>query len=148
MHDPTPGQRLRRLIERVYYGFELAALAALFLATAAAITNFFYVLFSYGFQYTTVLEKILLVLVFVDLTRTLVASIVAGRFRMDILLEAIAIALARDLILGMAAETTHFSVARTATTAATLVAVVLLWVVARRVEAERRPLPSIRLLRR
>ena len=131
------GPRLRYIVEALYVVFELIALAALTVATAASIYEFFKALIEEGFVYANVLEKVLLIFVFIDLTRTLVASIVAGRFRMDILLEAITIALARDLILNIAVETRGFSVAHIATLGGLLAVTVVLWVLARRVEYER-----------
>jgi len=131
------GERVRRAVELLYVLFEFAALAALVAATSASIYEFFHVLVSSGFNYTIVLEKILLIFVFIDLTRTLVASIVAGRFRMDILLEAITIALARDLILSIAVESQNINPLKIATLGALLAVAVLLWALAKKIESLR-----------
>jgi len=134
MPEGVIGPRLRHWVEVVYVAFELVALLALVVATIAAIYEFFSTLIHEGFVYTVVLEKILLIFVFIDLTRTMVGSIVAGRFRMDILLEAITIALARDLILNIATESHSFSIARVLSLGGLLATMVVLWVLAKRVE--------------
>ena len=139
MVESVIGARVRHWVSLIYALFELIALLALVAATAAAIYDFFYTFIHEGFVYTDIIEKVLLIFVFIDLTRTLVASIVAGRFRMDILLEAITIALARDLILNIAVETQRFSTTRIATLGALLAITVALWAVARRTEAREIP---------
>ncbi|BEP16730.1 hypothetical protein PYJP_00820 [Pyrofollis japonicus] len=132
----APSEREKRIVEKTYHVFELIALIALATATLAAIVEFFKALIVEGFSYTEVLEKILLIFIFIDLTRTIVVSIVGGRFRMDILLEAITIALARDLIFSIASEAETFSVVRAATLGGLLSVTVVLWIMARRVEIQ------------
>jgi uncharacterized membrane protein (DUF373 family) len=144
--EPREHQLQERLLARVAAGiyevFEIIALLALSMATAMAIIDFFKTLVEHGFVYTEVVEKVLLIFVFIDLTRTIVGSIVEGRFRMDILFEAITIAIARDLIGFLAFIGQQFNPVKAIVLTGMLATSVILWIFARRVEI-REPGPRI-----
>ncbi|KSW12609.1 hypothetical protein CF15_07820 [Pyrodictium occultum] len=147
--EKTRESRLVHIIAEIYEAFEIAALAALVTATSLAIADFFYTVLVHGFIYNEAVERILLIFVFIDLTRTVVGSLIEGRFRMDILFEAITIAVARDLIGTLALMGTSFDVTRTAVLTGMLATVVALWVLARRTEVrEPAPLGVYRYLRK
>ena len=135
------------IVSLVYEAFELLALAALAVAVAGSIYEFFHALVVHGFVYNEVLERVLLILVFVDLMRTVVGGLVEGRFRMDILLEAITIAIARDMIGALALIREEFHPLKLAVLTGMLAVSTLLWWAARRVE-RREPGPVIRRRRR
>ncbi|HIQ24301.1 MAG TPA: hypothetical protein EYH50_04550 [Pyrodictium delaneyi] len=135
---------LARVAAGVYEAFEIVALLALSMATAMAIIDFFKALIEHGFIYTEVVEKVLLIFVFIDLTRTIVGSIVEGRFRMDILFEAITIAIARDLIGFLAFIGQQFNPVKAIVLTGMLATSVVLWIFARRIEI-REPGPRIGL---
>lgn len=135
---------LARVAAVVYEAFEIVALLALSMATAMAIIDFFKALVEHGFIYTEVVEKVLLIFVFIDLTRTIVGSIVEGRFRMDILFEAITIAIARDLIGFLAFIGQQFNPVKAIVLTGMLATSVVLWIFARRIEV-REPGPRIGL---
>jgi len=126
-----------------YESAELLAFAALISAVAYSVYDFFHGLLSEGFVYAHVMERLLLILVFVDLMRTIVGGIVEGRFRMDILLEAITIAIARDVISALALIKEEFNLLRLVVLTGMLVSSTLLWWLARRVE-RREPGPRLR----
>ncbi len=136
-------ERLGNIVALAYTVFELIALVALSTAVLLSVYDFFESLASEGFSHIVVLEKVLAILVFVDLTRTLVSGLVEGRFRMDVLLEAITIAVARDLIGALALIKEQFNPAMLATLTGMLAVSTLLWWVARRVEM-REPGPRLR----
>lgn len=136
-------ERLGNIVAQVYTAFELVALAALSTAVLLSVYDFFESLVSEGFNHVVVLEKVLAILVFIDLTRTLVSGLVEGRFRMDVLLEAITIAVARDLIGALALIKESFNPVMLATLTGMLAVSTLLWWVARRVERQE-PGPRLR----
>ena len=138
LHD----RLLARVAAAIYEIFEVIALLALSVATAMAIIDFFKALMEHGFVYTEIVEKVLLIFVFIDLTRTIVGSIVEGRFRMDILFEAITIAIARDLIGFLALIAQQFDPIKAVVLTGMLATSVMLWIFARRVEI-REPGPRI-----
>lgn len=131
------------IVSLIYEAFELLALAALAVAVAGSIYEFFHTLLVHGFIYNEVLERVLLILVFVDLMRTIVGGLVEGRFRMDILLEAITIAIARDMIGALALIREEFNPAKLVVLTGMLAVSTLLWWAARRVE-RREPGPVLR----
>ena len=135
-------ETLAELVSRLYEGFELLALAALSTAVAISVYDFFHSLIVEGFSYIETLERVLLILVFVDLMRTIVGGFVEGRFRMDILLEAITIAIARDLIGTLALIREEFDPLKLTVLTGMLAVSALLWWMARRVE-RREPGPRL-----
>ncbi len=136
-------ERLSDIIAAAYTAFELIALAALSTAVLLSVYDFFDSILSEGFNHIVVLEKVLAILVFVDLTRTLVSGLIEGRFRMDVLLEAITIAVARDMIGALALIKEQFNPLMLATLTGMLAVSTLLWWIARRVEM-REPGPRLR----
>ena len=140
-------ETLAAAIARLYEAFELLALAALATAVVISVYDFFASLAKGGFKYDKVLDSILVILVFVDLMRTLVGGIVEGRFRMDILLEAITIAIARDLIGALALIKEQFNPVKLVVLTGMLAVTTLLWWMARRVE-RREPGPRLHPKRR
>ncbi len=136
-------RRLAGVVATAYVVFELVALAALATAVVLSVYDFFHGLVVHGFEYAEVITKVLLILVFVDLMRTIVGSLVEGRFRMDVLLEAITIAVARDLIGMLALVERGFSPVKLVVLTGVLAVTALLWWLARRVE-RREPGPCIK----
>ncbi len=136
-------ETLAAFTARLYEAFELLALAALATAVAISVYDFFHSLVTEGFDHVKALEKVLLILVFVDLMRTIVGGFIEGRFRMDILLEAITIAIARDLIGVLALIKETFDPVKLAVLTGMLAVSSLLWWMARRVE-RREPGPRLR----
>lgn len=141
MKTPS-GRKIAVTVSAVYVVFELAAFFALATAVVVSVYKFFESLFVEGFDYEVMLEKVLLILVFVDLMRTIAGSLTEGRFRMDVLLEAITIAIARDLIGALALIKEEFVPIKLATLTGMLAVTALLWWMARRVETKE-PGPAI-----
>ncbi len=127
-------RRIATLVSIVYVAFELIAYLALATAVMLSVYDFFRSLFEEGFHYDIMLEKVLLILVFIDLMRTITGSLTEGRFRMDILLEAITIAIARDLIGALGLIRESFNPLKLIVLTGMLAVTALLWWMARRVE--------------
>lgn len=127
-------RRIATLVSIVYVAFELVAYLALATAVMLSVYDFFRSLFEEGFHYDIMLEKVLLILVFIDLMRTITGSLTEGRFRMDILLEAITIAIARDLIGALGLIRESFNPLKLIVLTGMLAVTALLWWMARRVE--------------
>ena len=125
---------LVRAVRSVYVVFELAAFAALAVAAVMAFYDLTVFIVEHGFVYNEVLAKILLLFVFIDLMRVIVHSIAERRFRMDILFEALTIAIARDLISSLAMVEEGLTAGRVVTLAGLMALVVGLWYFARRLE--------------
>jgi len=134
--------KIAYIVSSIYVVFELVAFAALAAALVLSVYGFFKSLVVEGFEYTTALEKVLLILIFIDLMRTITGSLTEGRFRMDVLLEAITIAIARDLIGVLALIKEQFNPLKLATLTGMLAVTALLWWMARRVE-RREPGPRL-----
>jgi uncharacterized membrane protein (DUF373 family) len=133
------GPLLVRLVRSVYVAFELTAFAALAVAAILAFYDLAVFIARHGFVYSEVLAKILLIFVFIDLMRVIVHSIAERRFRMDILFEALTIAIARDLISSLAMVERGLAETKILTLAGLLALVVGLWYFARRLEATLSP---------
>ena len=135
-------KRIAILVSAIYVGFELIAYLALATAVVLSVYDFFRSLLEEGFHYDIMLEKVLLILVFIDLMRTITGSLTEGRFRMDILLEAITIAIARDLIGALGLIRESFNPLKLVVLTGMLSVTALLWWMARRVE-RREPGPRL-----
>ena len=135
-------KRIAILVSVIYVGFELIAYLALATAVVLSVYDFFRSLLEEGFHYDIMLEKVLLILVFIDLMRTITGSLTEGRFRMDILLEAITIAIARDLIGALGLIRESFNPLKLVVLTGMLTVTALLWWMARRVE-RREPGPRL-----
>lgn len=135
-------RRIAILVSAIYVGFELIAYLALATAVVLSVYDFFRSLLEEGFHYDVMLEKVLLILVFIDLMRTITGSLTEGRFRMDILLEAITIAIARDLIGALGLIRESFNPLKLVVLTGMLTVTALLWWMARRVE-RREPGPRL-----
>ena len=122
------------LVRLAYFIFEIIAFIMLAIAALIAFYDFIAFLFERGFDYTEVLPRILLIFVFIDLMRVIVHSVTERRFRMDILFEAITIAVARDLISALAFVEKEFEPMRIMVMSGLLALVVTLWYFARRAE--------------
>ena len=130
------------LVRAAYIAFEIAAFMLLAGVAVIAFYDLAVYIARHGFNYAEVLARILLIFVFIDLMRVIVNSVTERRFRMDILFEAITIAIARDLISSLAIIEENFDPLRIGTLAGLLALTVGLWYVTRR--AEIRPRPSER----
>jgi uncharacterized membrane protein (DUF373 family) len=137
-------KRFAVTISLIYIVFELIAFVALATAVVLSVYEFFRDLIEHGFEYNAALEKVLLILVFIDLMRTITGSLTEGRFRMDVLLEAITIAIARDLIGALALIREEFNPLKLVVLTGMLAVTALLWWMARRVE-RREPGPRLAL---
>ncbi len=130
---------LVRLVRAVYLGFEVAAFAVLAAAAIIAFYDLADFMLHHGFVHSEVLARILLIFVFIDLMRVIVHSIAERRFRMDILFEAITIAIARDLISSLAMLEQGIHTLNIVILGGLLGLVVLLWYFARRLEIAAAP---------
>ncbi len=137
-------RKIAIIVSAVYVMFEVVAFIALAAAVVLSVYGFFKSLVTEGFNYTLALEKVLLILIFIDLMRTITGSLTEGRFRMDVLLEAITIAIARDLIGVLALIKEQFNPLKLAVLTGMLAVTALLWWMARRVE-RREPGPRLLL---
>jgi uncharacterized membrane protein (DUF373 family) len=123
-----------RAVRATYLTFELLAFAILAVAALMALYDLVIYIKEHGFIYNEVLARILLIFVFIDLMRVIVHSVAERRFRMDILFEAITIAIARDLISSLAMIEESLATERTVALAGLLSLAVGLWYLARRIE--------------
>jgi uncharacterized membrane protein (DUF373 family) len=126
------------IAQQLHHVFELVILFVLGLAVVDSVYEL--IMLIRGGEHATsinTLQHVLLILVYVDLMRTVTTSLVEQRFRMDILLEAITIAVARDLIGALALIQESLDVVKIATLAGLLAVTTVLWFVAVGVERER-----------
>lgn len=127
------------IAQQLYHIFELVILFVLGLAIVDSVYEL--IMLIRGGEHATsinTLQHVLLILVYVDLMRTVTTSMIEQRFRMDILLEAITIAVARDLIGALALIQEDLNVVKIATLAGLLVVTTVLWLIAVGIEREKK----------